>query len=117
MHHAPAAEIGSESDGSVCRQDNGPVQFSPVCQHVGLGHESSRVECACDNSHCLLSIVAAVAEAVCRSGQQLQLAKPLVDLLRGLTPQQIRSEEHTSELQSHVNLVCRLMLENKKKLY
>src|SRR5438477_2588291 len=27
-----------------------------------------------------------------------------------------RSEEHTSELQSHVNLVCRLLLEKKKKL-
>src|SRR5690242_20746497 len=27
----------------------------------------------------------------------------------------IRSEEHTSELQSHVNLVCRLLLEKKKK--
>src|SRR5207237_9388955 len=26
-------------------------------------------------------------------------------------PQQIRSEEHTSELQSHLNLVCRLLLE------
>src|SRR5260370_20376846 len=25
-----------------------------------------------------------------------------------------RSEEHTSELQSHLNLVCRLLLENKK---
>src|SRR5690242_21483289 len=29
--------------------------------------------------------------------------------------EQIRSEEHTSELQSHVNLVCRLLLEKKKK--
>src|SRR5690242_21328659 len=27
---------------------------------------------------------------------------------------QVRSEEHTSELQSHVNLVCRLLLEKKK---
>src|SRR5690242_734074 len=26
----------------------------------------------------------------------------------------VRSEEHTSELQSHVNLVCRLLLEKKK---
>src|SRR4051812_49793159 len=26
----------------------------------------------------------------------------------------MRSEEHTSELQSHVNLVCRLLLEKKK---
>src|SRR5690242_21091321 len=31
--------------------------------------------------------------------------------VNGLT----RSEEHTSELQSHVNLVCRLLLEKKKK--
>src|SRR5260370_5610511 len=28
-----------------------------------------------------------------------------------------RSEEHTSELQSHLNLVCRLLLEKKKTLY
>src|SRR5260370_13801987 len=28
-----------------------------------------------------------------------------------------RSEEHTSELQSHLNLVCRLLLEKKKKYY
>src|SRR5207237_8835224 len=28
---------------------------------------------------------------------------------------QRRSEEHTSELQSHLNLVCRLLLEKKKK--
>src|SRR4051812_49890994 len=27
----------------------------------------------------------------------------------------LRSEEHTSELQSHVNIVCRLLLEKKKK--
>src|SRR6266480_5735251 len=27
----------------------------------------------------------------------------------------VRSEEHTSELQSHVNLVCRLLLEKKKE--
>src|SRR5260370_26996355 len=28
----------------------------------------------------------------------------------------LRSEEHTSELQSHLNLVCRLLLEKKKNL-
>src|SRR5207237_6187680 len=30
-------------------------------------------------------------------------------------PSPTRSEEHTSELQSHLNLVCRLLLEKKKK--
>src|SRR5207237_8100852 len=28
----------------------------------------------------------------------------------------VRSEEHTSELQSHLNLVCRLLLEKKKNI-
>src|SRR5260370_6055516 len=31
--------------------------------------------------------------------------------------QGMRSEEHTSELQLHLNLVCRLLLEKKKKQY
>src|SRR6476661_10186803 len=30
-------------------------------------------------------------------------------------PSNLRSEEHTSELQSHLNIVCRLLLEKKKK--
>src|SRR3989344_6866747 len=33
-----------------------------------------------------------------------------------LNPLLRRSEEHTSELQSHVNLVCRLLLEKKKQM-
>src|SRR5260370_17650869 len=33
---------------------------------------------------------------------------------RGLDQGAHRSEEHTSELQSHLNLVCRLLLEKKK---
>src|SRR5260370_32142955 len=32
-------------------------------------------------------------------------------------PKPSRSEEHTSELQSHLNLVCRLLLEKKKNKY
>src|SRR2546430_13498140 len=34
-------------------------------------------------------------------------------LVLGLVDQQLRSEEHTSELQSQSNLVCRLLLEKK----
>src|SRR5690242_21455140 len=33
----------------------------------------------------------------------------------GWSNSRARSEEHTSELQSHVNLVCRLLLEKKKE--
>src|SRR5262249_59445897 len=38
--------------------------------------------------------------------------------LTGIAPaQSTRSEEHTSELQSLTNLVCRLLLEKKKKTH
>src|SRR2546427_8216325 len=38
-----------------------------------------------------------------------------VDVIAGAAFGAIRSEEHTSELQSQSNLVCRLLLEKKKK--
>src|SRR5438445_8924382 len=41
----------------------------------------------------------------------------LVDRLHHAAPQELRSEEHTSELQSRQYLVCRLLLEKKKKIY
>src|SRR5260370_14084103 len=57
--------------------------------------------------------------AECRAGneplaprkrnQQIQQ----IDLALAHRPR-VRSEEHTSELQSHLNLVCRLLLEKKK---
>src|SRR5207248_11190266 len=50
-------------------------------------------------------------------------AQPASDLLIGEAPfvghrfidEQVRSEEHTSELQSPYDLVCRLLLEKKKR--
>src|SRR5690625_6092714 len=39
----------------------------------------------------------------------------LADHFQQLTAQEERSEEHTSELQSRGHLVCRLLLEKKKK--
>src|SRR5256885_13632943 len=39
-----------------------------------------------------------------------------VSVLHGVPEAQPRSEEHTSELQSPCNLVCRLLLEKKKKM-
>src|SRR3712207_7876310 len=41
---------------------------------------------------------------------------PHLAIVRNVTPQEIRSEEHTSELQSRQYLVCRLLLE-KKHIY
>src|SRR5207237_2090090 len=38
------------------------------------------------------------------------------ELARARAARDPRSEEHTSELQSHLNLVCRLLLEKKKNI-
>src|SRR5438034_8582163 len=43
------------------------------------------------------------------------LARPRDEHHLGLEQPHDRSEEHTSELQSHSDLVCRLLLEKKKK--
>src|SRR6266536_5730149 len=49
-----------------------------------------------------------------RSEQQQHIARADLRVL-GEDPLQLRSEEHTSELQSRVDLVCRLLLEKQKK--
>src|SRR2546430_9828778 len=41
----------------------------------------------------------------------------LIELIRMFLKAGYRSEEHTSELQSQSNLVCRLLLEKKKNAY
>src|SRR5260370_5889066 len=46
------------------------------------------------------------------SSRSNQRACPLVRTTAG----RVRSEEHTSELQSHLNIVCRLLLEKKKHM-
>src|SRR5260370_20143712 len=45
-----------------------------------------------------------VADSIHEEGLQ-----PMADLVKNY----VRSEEHTSELQSHLNIVCRLLLEKK----
>src|SRR2546427_5764062 len=53
----------------------------------------------------LLAATARIGSGICFKGGVLRLAVSLAQ----------RSEEHTSELQSQSNLVCRLLLEKKKK--
>src|SRR5260370_14955468 len=44
-------------------------------------------------------------------------SQPVPPRLKGpISASRSRSEEHTSELQSHLNLVCRLLLEKKKQV-
>src|SRR5260370_16828983 len=57
-------------------------------------------------NHCAVEREIAIAE-LAHVAQQFGLRAMGVEY-------RMRSEEHTSELQSHLNLVCRLLLEKKK---
>src|SRR2546427_6276305 len=61
-------------------------------------------------AHQAMEIALGRAQLLLDAAQPVQ--ERLVDGLRGI--EQERSEEHTSELQSQSNLVCRLLLEKKK---
>src|SRR5205809_7817406 len=51
----------------------------------------------------------------CASRVRLASAHGLSESSQSTLPGTARSEEHTSELQSRLHLVCRLLLEKKKK--
>src|SRR3712207_9412854 len=66
------------------------------------------------------NVTANLATIIARSGQRVgivdtDIQSPGIHVLFGLNEDKIRSEEHTSELQSRQYLVCRLLLEKKKK--
>src|SRR5438034_5346066 len=52
-----------------------------------------------------------------RSASWATITLPVAAAIPVLSAAPLRSEEHTSELQSHSDLVCRLLLEKKKKIY
>src|SRR5438105_12720527 len=55
------------------------------------------------------------AGTTCRPSSNCPRSMSTEQRVKLLRPTSIRSEEHTSELQSRVDLVCRLLLEKKKE--
>src|SRR5690242_20810643 len=101
--------------------------FSSRRRHTRLTCDWSSDVCSSDLASCptINSFTATTSNIVAGGSSTLQwsTSNAAQVLLNGnpvstsgsvtVTPN--RSEEHTSELQSHVNLVCRLLLEKKKK--
>src|SRR2546426_5478572 len=83
-----------------------PPLFRSVAIVVGSAAAATTLLAACDLSPRSSATTSPTAPAATASPTQALVAQPFA------TP---RSEEHTSELQSPCNLVCRLLLEKKKK--
>src|SRR5690606_40410210 len=76
----------------------------PICVHADHAHAHVLGE----HRHHLVALLPA---------QQARVHEHAGELVADrLVQQRRRSEEHTSELQSRENLVCRLLLEKKKKI-
>src|SRR2546430_6895145 len=81
--------------------DTATTEIYTLSLHDALPISSSKVQTACVITPLILALRKTVSGI-----------EPLVALAEAA---QVRSEEHTSELQSQSNLVCRLLLEKKKK--
>src|SRR2546422_5881062 len=90
---APVVVAGGGAAAGGAAQAEEKTEFTVVLTEVGANK---------------INVIKAVREV---TSLGLKEAKDLVDG----APKAVRSEEHTSELQSRLHLVCRLLLEKKKK--
>src|SRR5690606_16038565 len=100
--------VGDNTDGLGFLQSlREEAEFDPAGSRtviVGAGGAARAVA---------VSLADAGAARVVIANRTLARAQELADVVKGRGAQ--RSEEHTSELQSRENLVCRLLLEKKKR--
>src|SRR3989449_7227284 len=61
-----------------------------------------------------VEVVSTDTAGMLREGREFASWHPNIVVKVPMTPDGLRSEEHTSELQSRLHLVCRLLLEKKK---
>src|SRR5256885_4429004 len=78
-------------------------------------HRHARHRTESGMPHCRARRVGRTCRAVALTAYVMAVLAPTDHPRKGSTPILWRSEEHTSELQSPCNLVCRLLLEKKKK--
>src|SRR5438876_3643214 len=95
-----------------------PARTPPTCALASfLFTDTAPTEIYTLSLHDALPISLRDEHAVARGGAALEPLQPLAPARARGAPRELapaRSEEHTSELQSPVHLVCRLLLEKKK---
>src|SRR6266480_2717667 len=116
MH--PGPQVSSGADVTI-RKPPGSSEKSCCAAASGKNRNVKRhlQSDPCDESRCLLAFrwCSLAARRTPTVRQMHFWSSPAAPV--SCCPQSVwrRSEEHTSELQSHVNIVCRLLLEKKKK--
>src|SRR5437588_4752069 len=96
------------------------ARLSEIAEEVAATHE--RVQITKNGRDYVVLLAAedlesieATLELLSDREAQARIARAEEEIERGAVMDEARSEEHTSELQSHSDLVCRLLLEKKNK--
>src|SRR2546427_986280 len=93
-----------------------PTKISPKAKPVRFWQNVARPTRARNITYWITLIERLSGAPLRRTGDAITKRAPLPAGAAGRAPsRRSRSEEHTSELQSQSNLVCRLLLEKKKK--
>src|SRR5260370_13916366 len=117
-----STQIGTEEQqitNAYISQHDQYAAYRQCCQITRVGHQThdrwqARLETSgnCTEVQCFLSMLLILLLSVRLHAKCLHHADaPQVFLDHRVGVALARSEEHTSELQSHLNLVCRLLLE------
>src|SRR5690625_6866722 len=115
--HTPAAKVSAESLEATCAH---PLANTESCTHCMASTASGSAQVTVHSSdqpapwpHSTFCRVQPAYPA--RSGYMYGVSASVSSGAHSSNSSQVRSEEHTSELQSRGHLVCRLLLEKKKK--
>src|SRR2546427_1231756 len=102
--------VGADAHGAAARRVD-PESGEDVREIVQEVAGQQDIHGASDHRHCEQRVLRLAHAQVARKGLEPGFPRGA----GGREPWLKRSEEHTSELQSQSNLVCRLLLEKKKK--
>src|SRR5690242_21582904 len=106
----------SKQGTSLCYSKLGP-EYAEVSSTVEMNVEDMARLGLKNGSRVKVRTPAGEAILKCKGRETKDLPPGLLFMTYGpLSSQLMRSEEHTSELQSHVNIVCRLLLVKKEQV-
>src|SRR5215211_3167029 len=105
----------------ACRRGDRPSRRNPHGARRGVTETMKSAALVFKGLLCASVILMTLAPAQAQTDQPVSFAGKQIKISIGFSPTgfgydtygRLRSEEHTSELQSHSDLVCRLLLEKK----
>src|SRR5260221_7074997 len=101
---------------SICQRARIKAMASAAASRLSGTLVSTIVHCTRSHWRAVMGLPCLCACSLSDSRRRLTTSADILRAIRRACTCVVRSEEHTSELQSHSDLVCRLLLEKKKNV-